>query len=157
MNVAGCSVQESEYCEQTGSNIGIADSESNEIHRFELLRNELMELEKRFQRSADQSENGEVYLILLTTISTFHSSGFILLDISMRMIPYMYESLTIDLSFSKIQCSVIFLCAFPITFLVCILGEFCLKDFFLFFPFICIWSEYSYLPSIVGFDFLLCI
>ncbi|KAH9674478.1 LETM1 domain-containing protein [Citrus sinensis] len=51
--------QESEYCEQTGSNIGIANSESNEIHRFELLRNELMELEKRVQRSADQSENGE--------------------------------------------------------------------------------------------------
>lgn len=67
MNVAGCSVQESEYCEQTGSNIGIANSESNEIHRFELLRNELMELEKRVQRSADQPENGEVYLILLTT------------------------------------------------------------------------------------------
>lgn len=51
--------QESEYSERTGSNIGIANSESNEIHRFELLRNELMELEKRVQSSADQSENEE--------------------------------------------------------------------------------------------------
>ncbi|KAF5929934.1 hypothetical protein HYC85_000111 [Camellia sinensis] len=37
----------------------IADSQSNEIQRFELLRNELIELEKRVQRSADRSENEE--------------------------------------------------------------------------------------------------
>ncbi|XP_011094284.1 uncharacterized protein LOC105174024 [Sesamum indicum] len=37
----------------------IADSESNEIQRFELLRSELMELEKRVQRSADRCEYEE--------------------------------------------------------------------------------------------------
>ncbi|KAL6988461.1 hypothetical protein U1Q18_014212 [Sarracenia purpurea var. burkii] len=35
------------------------DSQSNEIQRFEILRNELIELEKRVQRSADRSENEE--------------------------------------------------------------------------------------------------
>ncbi|XP_050227484.1 uncharacterized protein LOC126677078 isoform X2 [Mercurialis annua] len=39
---------------------GVAESESNEILRFELLRNELMELEKRVQRTTDQSDNEEV-------------------------------------------------------------------------------------------------
>lgn len=42
--------------EETVAMIGVADSDSNEIQRFELLRNELIELEKRVQRSADQSE-----------------------------------------------------------------------------------------------------
>ncbi|KAK4419421.1 hypothetical protein Salat_2355000 [Sesamum alatum] len=37
----------------------IADSESDEIQRFELLRSELMELEKRVQRSSDRSEYEE--------------------------------------------------------------------------------------------------
>ncbi|KAM5559414.1 hypothetical protein ABKV19_020860 [Rosa sericea] len=37
----------------------IEELESNKIQRFELLRNELIELEKRVQRSADQSENEE--------------------------------------------------------------------------------------------------
>ncbi|XP_021892467.1 uncharacterized protein LOC110810578 isoform X1 [Carica papaya] len=45
-----------ELAEQTTTSIG---SESNEILRFELLRNELIELEKRVQRSAEQSENEE--------------------------------------------------------------------------------------------------
>ncbi|KAK9289338.1 hypothetical protein L1049_007493 [Liquidambar formosana] len=45
--------------EQTTINLGVADSESNEIYRFELLRNELIELEKRVQRSADRSETEE--------------------------------------------------------------------------------------------------
>ncbi|KAK7355417.1 hypothetical protein VNO80_14672 [Phaseolus coccineus] len=40
-------------------NVGVVDQEPNEIHRFELLRNELIELEKRVQRSAYQSENNE--------------------------------------------------------------------------------------------------
>lgn len=35
-------------------------SGSNEVHRFELLRSELMELEKRVQRSTAYSENEEV-------------------------------------------------------------------------------------------------
>ncbi|KAF3972707.1 hypothetical protein CMV_003815 [Castanea mollissima] len=50
---------ENECLEQTTSNIDNAGSESNEIRRFELLRNELKELEKRVQRSANQSENEE--------------------------------------------------------------------------------------------------
>ncbi|XP_061964987.1 uncharacterized protein LOC133689213 isoform X3 [Populus nigra] len=44
---------------QTTTSTGIGESESNEIHRFELLRNELMELEKRVRRSTDQYENEE--------------------------------------------------------------------------------------------------
>jgi hypothetical protein len=50
------------YIEQSTPDVGVVDQESNEIHRFELLRNELMELEKRVQRSAYQSENNEVHL-----------------------------------------------------------------------------------------------
>lgn len=42
--------------------MGVEDLQSNEIQRFELLRNELIELEKRVQRSADQAENEEVSL-----------------------------------------------------------------------------------------------
>lgn len=48
------------------SNSNVSDLESSEIRRFELLRNELMELEKRVQRSAYQSEN-EVCLKHSTT------------------------------------------------------------------------------------------
>jgi len=48
--------------EQPAPNVGVVDQESNEIRRFELLRNELIELEKRVQRSAYQSENNEVCL-----------------------------------------------------------------------------------------------
>ncbi|KAL4341436.1 hypothetical protein GQ457_08G011850 [Hibiscus cannabinus] len=44
-----------EFIEQNASNANNADSEPNEIHRFEQLRNELIELEKRVKRSADQS------------------------------------------------------------------------------------------------------
>ena len=42
--------------------MSVAESESNEIQRFEILRKELIELEKRVQRSTDQSENDEVSL-----------------------------------------------------------------------------------------------
>ncbi|CAJ2672760.1 unnamed protein product [Trifolium pratense] len=52
------------YIEQSAPNVGVVDQESNEIHRFELLRNELMELEKRVQRSAYQSENNEDLVII---------------------------------------------------------------------------------------------
>ncbi|KAJ0027389.1 hypothetical protein Pint_36101 [Pistacia integerrima] len=55
----GWCVQGNEYIELTTSNIDVANSECNEIRRFELLRNELIELEKRVQRSADRSENEE--------------------------------------------------------------------------------------------------
>ncbi|XP_021636362.2 uncharacterized protein LOC110632440 isoform X2 [Hevea brasiliensis] len=48
-----------DYIGQNTLNAGVTDSESNDILRFELLRNELIELEKRVQRSTDQSENEE--------------------------------------------------------------------------------------------------
>ncbi|GMI84784.1 hypothetical protein like AT3G11560 [Hibiscus trionum] len=47
--------QENEFLEQNASNANNADSEPNEIRRFEQLRNELIELEMRVKRSADQS------------------------------------------------------------------------------------------------------
>ncbi|KAL3839311.1 hypothetical protein ACJIZ3_023902 [Penstemon smallii] len=47
------------YSEQDTLSKEIDDSESNEIQRFELLRNELIELEKRVQRSADPCEYEE--------------------------------------------------------------------------------------------------
>ncbi|KAL6273380.1 hypothetical protein ACE6H2_024072 [Prunus campanulata] len=50
---------DNESVEQTASNIDFEDPESTKIQRFELLRTELIELEKRVQRSADQSENEE--------------------------------------------------------------------------------------------------
>lgn len=37
-----------------------ADADLSEIHRFELLRHELFELERRVQRSTDGSQNDEV-------------------------------------------------------------------------------------------------
>ncbi|XP_018820044.1 uncharacterized protein LOC108990507 [Juglans regia] len=52
---------ENECVGQTSSNIDVPDSESNEMWRFELLRNELIELENRVQRSTDQSDNEEEY------------------------------------------------------------------------------------------------
>ncbi|KAF5747781.1 hypothetical protein HS088_TW05G00508 [Tripterygium wilfordii] len=48
-----------EFVEQTTSIVDTVVSDSNEIRRFEVLRNELMELEKRVQRSTGQSENEE--------------------------------------------------------------------------------------------------
>lgn len=53
--------------------MGGLQSEPNEIRRFELLRNELIELEKRVQRSTGGSPNEEVYpeLFVRTNIS-FH-------------------------------------------------------------------------------------
>ncbi|KAJ7976167.1 LETM1-like protein [Quillaja saponaria] len=50
---------ENESIEQSTSNFGEVDMESCEIHRFELLRNELIKLERRVQRSAYQSEDEE--------------------------------------------------------------------------------------------------
>lgn len=46
---------------ESTSNVGTADPEPNEIRRFEQLRNELIELEKRVKRSADQSAYEEVH------------------------------------------------------------------------------------------------
>ncbi|KAH0887824.1 hypothetical protein HID58_050253 [Brassica napus] len=48
-----------EYTERSRENVDSVDSESNEIYRFELLRNELIELEKRVQGSTDESVKEE--------------------------------------------------------------------------------------------------
>ncbi|XP_020236623.1 uncharacterized protein LOC109816143 isoform X2 [Cajanus cajan] len=50
--------------EQSAPNVGVVDQEPNEIRRFELLRNELIELEERVQRSAYQSETNEDLLVI---------------------------------------------------------------------------------------------
>ncbi|CAN4094112.1 unnamed protein product [Withania somnifera] len=59
---------------QTSESSGVMDSKSNEVRRFELLRNELMELEKRVQRSADQYEYEEEESQKADHTST-HSAG----------------------------------------------------------------------------------
>lgn len=72
------SVDESENEPLESSSIGNtdgADSESNEIHRFELLRNELRELEKRVQRSADLSENDEDVKVMEYSAGVSGKSG----------------------------------------------------------------------------------
>ncbi|XP_028795534.1 uncharacterized protein LOC114751038 isoform X2 [Neltuma alba] len=51
------------YIELPTSTVGVVDLEASEIHRFELLRNELIELEKRVQRSTYQSENDDMVLV----------------------------------------------------------------------------------------------
>ena len=66
-------MQENEFIEQTASSA--AESELDEIHRFELLRNELIELEKRFQRSSDQSEYEEVNVELFSNLYINNFSG----------------------------------------------------------------------------------
>lgn len=43
------------------SDIDVMNTELNEFHRFELLRNELIELEKRVQKSSEESETDEVH------------------------------------------------------------------------------------------------
>lgn len=43
------------------SDSGTVDSKSNEVQRFEILRSELMELERRVKRSADWNESEEVF------------------------------------------------------------------------------------------------
>ncbi|CAN6716931.1 unnamed protein product [Malus baccata var. baccata] len=50
---------DNELIEQSASSIEFEEPESCKIQRFELLQNELIKLEKRVQRSADQSENEE--------------------------------------------------------------------------------------------------
>lgn len=57
-------MQEDEVSELNTVISGVADPKSNEIQRFELLRNELIELERRVQKSSDQFENEEVPLSL---------------------------------------------------------------------------------------------
>lgn len=53
-------MQEVENFEKSRENVDSVDSKPNEIYRFELLKNELIELEKRVQGSTDDSVNEEV-------------------------------------------------------------------------------------------------
>lgn len=53
--------------------MGVAETESNEIQRFELLRNELIELEKRVQKSSDRSDSEEVILTVSTILHFTHT------------------------------------------------------------------------------------
>ncbi|OMO68429.1 LETM1-like protein [Corchorus olitorius] len=62
------------FIEQNASS-GIADSEPNEIRRFEQLRNELIELEKRVKKSADQSEYEEDIKVVDEPPSFMNNAG----------------------------------------------------------------------------------
>lgn len=53
-------MQGDEYIGKSSGNLLSMDSEPNEISRFEILRNELIELEQRVKRSTDQSVDEEV-------------------------------------------------------------------------------------------------
>lgn len=53
-------MQVKEYTGKYSGNLISMDSETNEISRFEILRNELIELEMRVKRSTDQSVDEEV-------------------------------------------------------------------------------------------------
>lgn len=52
------------------SNEGIVDPESSEIHRFEHLRSELTELERRVQRRVYKSVKDEVHLKYSMTVTS---------------------------------------------------------------------------------------
>ncbi|XP_039028288.1 uncharacterized protein LOC120162181 [Hibiscus syriacus] len=64
-----------EFIEQNASNANNCDSEPNEIHRFEQLRNELIELEKRVKRSADQSAYEEDVKVTVDCPSSINDVG----------------------------------------------------------------------------------
>ncbi|GFP97208.1 hypothetical protein PHJA_001864900 [Phtheirospermum japonicum] len=64
-----------EIFEQETANNEVADSESDEIQRFELLRSELMELEKRVQKSADRYEYDEEDVLVKDGASTQNSDA----------------------------------------------------------------------------------
>lgn len=53
-------MQVDEYTGKYSGNLISMDWETNEISRFEILRNELIELEMRVKRSTDQSVDDEV-------------------------------------------------------------------------------------------------
>lgn len=74
------------YIEQPAPNVEVVGQEPNEIHRFELLRNELMELEKRVQRSAYQSENNVVHLKHLNLM--IYKRIYILIEYSLFLLRY---------------------------------------------------------------------
>lgn len=59
LGISMANANDDECFEQRTAGTVSSHSESNEIQRFELLRNELIELEKRVQKSADRSEYEE--------------------------------------------------------------------------------------------------
>ncbi|XP_030548555.1 uncharacterized protein LOC115753863 isoform X2 [Rhodamnia argentea] len=56
---ANTSDKEDEKVQEIAPNMGMDENETSEIRRFELLRNELIELEKRVQKTADKSDIDE--------------------------------------------------------------------------------------------------
>ncbi|XP_039031096.1 uncharacterized protein LOC120165705 isoform X2 [Hibiscus syriacus] len=67
--------QGNELIEQNASKANNSDSEPNEIHRFEQLRNELIELEKRVKRSADKSAYEEDVKVTVDRPSSIDDIG----------------------------------------------------------------------------------
>ncbi|ERM98939.1 uncharacterized protein LOC18426964 isoform X1 [Amborella trichopoda] len=61
-------------CEETYNSTDNGESEPNEIRRFELLRCELIELEKRVQRSTDGTQNEEENIINESELSVNNSA-----------------------------------------------------------------------------------
>lgn len=54
-------MQDDESIKQAAENTGTTVSKSDEIQRFEILRSELVELERRVKKSADPNEYEEVF------------------------------------------------------------------------------------------------
>ncbi|KAK4281697.1 hypothetical protein QN277_013158 [Acacia crassicarpa] len=84
------------YIELPTSTVGVADFESSEIRRFELLRNELMELENRVQRSTYQSENEEDMVLVEDGVYDEESGGI-------HMVPAPKRGNIMEKSFSKLK------------------------------------------------------
>lgn len=83
------SLQEDERSKEASTaELADAESESNEIRRFELLRHELIELEKRVQRSTNQPENDEVSFQHLLYLKYVHIIKF-----GNSYVTEMYESI----------------------------------------------------------------
>lgn len=78
------------------SSKGIEDLQSNEIQRFELLRNELIELEKRVQRSADEAEDEEEEIKLKDDIASYIYEA-------VQLAPVQKKGNIIEKSFDKLK------------------------------------------------------
>ncbi|XP_009801679.1 uncharacterized protein [Nicotiana sylvestris] len=77
---------------------GVVDSKSNEVRRFELLRSELMELEMRVQRSADQYEYDEEEIQKADRTSTYAAGAE-----STQLVPQKKKESVIEKSLDKLK------------------------------------------------------
>ncbi|XP_075078530.1 uncharacterized protein LOC107772817 isoform X2 [Nicotiana tabacum] len=84
--------------EQPLESTGVVDSKSNEVRRFELLRSELMELEKRVQRSADQYEYDEEEIQKADCTSTYAAGAE-----SIQLVPQKKKESVIEKSLDKLK------------------------------------------------------